>query len=459
MRSHEFIFEDDYNVFGLRPISPGEAEEAAEIIRYWDPTPDEPDGSYKHYSDYLLKKYEDTNIEDLLYKAEQLNNRNMDGTGTEWLIGYLESVADGEISASDDIEEDWKKWAAGGALAAGLALGGHHAYKGTQDEPTAAPVSQQAQQSAPAKAAKTPMDTVSIPKSITDSKAEHLLKQFALKAGLKGDELAQFMAQCGHETLNFTRLKETGGSLDFKKYDPKHAPKKAKALGNTHVGDGARYAGKGFIMLTGRENYRKAGEALGIPLEQHPELLLKPEIAARVAIWYWKNRVQAKINDFRDTEAVTKYINPGMHGIDDRIEKFNAYKETMPATMSANYSNKQESLNRVPPVYGSAKTNNRYPDYPTPKFQTSKKSKKKDEKPVEKGVTVSISDAGREKSKNENFADGKHPGRKGLAKRSGVNTKASVSSLRNTAKHSTGEKARMAHWLANMKAGRAKKHK
>jgi hypothetical protein len=59
----------------------------------------------------------------------------------------------------------------------------------------------------------------------------------------------------------------------------------------------------------------------------------------------------------------------------------------------------------------------------------------------------------------ENFADGKNPGRKGLAKRSGVNTKASVSSLRKTAKHSTGEKARMANWLANMKAGRAKAKK
>ena len=57
---------------------------------------------------------------------------------------------------------------------------------------------------------------------------------------------------------------------------------------------------------------------------------------------------------------------------------------------------------------------------------------------------------------SENFADGKKPGRKGLAKRSGVNTKASVSSLRKTAKNSSGEKARMAHWLANMKAGRAK---
>ena len=57
----------------------------------------------------------------------------------------------------------------------------------------------------------------------------------------------------------------------------------------------------------------------------------------------------------------------------------------------------------------------------------------------------------------ENFADGRNPGRKGLSKRMGVNTKASVSSLRKTAKHSTGEKARMAHWLANMKAGK-KKH-
>jgi hypothetical protein len=57
---------------------------------------------------------------------------------------------------------------------------------------------------------------------------------------------------------------------------------------------------------------------------------------------------------------------------------------------------------------------------------------------------------------NENFADGKNPGRKGLSKRMGVNTKASVSSLRKTAKNSSGEKQRMAHWLANMKAGREK---
>lgn len=57
---------------------------------------------------------------------------------------------------------------------------------------------------------------------------------------------------------------------------------------------------------------------------------------------------------------------------------------------------------------------------------------------------------------DENFADGKNPGRKGLAKRSGVNCKASVSQLRKVAKNSSGEKQRMAHWCANMKSGRKK---
>ena len=57
---------------------------------------------------------------------------------------------------------------------------------------------------------------------------------------------------------------------------------------------------------------------------------------------------------------------------------------------------------------------------------------------------------------DENFADGKKPGRKGLAKRSGVNCKQSVTALRKIAKNSSGERQRMAHWCANMKAGRNK---
>lgn len=57
----------------------------------------------------------------------------------------------------------------------------------------------------------------------------------------------------------------------------------------------------------------------------------------------------------------------------------------------------------------------------------------------------------------ENYADGKKPGRKGLAKRKGVNCMKSVTELRRVAKNSSGEKQRMAHWCANMKSGRKKK--
>ena len=75
---------------------------------------------------------------------------------------------------------------------------------------------------------------------------------------------------------------------------------------------------------------------------------------------------------------------------------------------------------------------------------------------IDKVVTFNNYTRKKEQDMSENFADGKNPGRKGLSKRMGVNTKASVSSLRKTAKNSSGEKQRMAHWLANMKAGRAK---
>jgi hypothetical protein len=75
---------------------------------------------------------------------------------------------------------------------------------------------------------------------------------------------------------------------------------------------------------------------------------------------------------------------------------------------------------------------------------------------IDKVVTFNNYTRKKEQDVEENFADGKNPGRKGLSKRVGVNTKASVSDLRKTAKNSSGEKQRMAHWLANMKSGREK---
>lgn len=150
------------------------------------------------------------------------------------------------------------------------------------------------------------------------------LTREARAAGMKGRELSQFLAQCAHESLNFSLMKELGDNNYFKRYDIKYSPERAKRLGNLRPGDGFKYIGRGFIQLTGRENYRRAGKALGLPLEEHPELVEKPEIAAKVAVWFWKHRVQPKVDDYSDTRAVTKPINSGLKALDDRHEKYKA---------------------------------------------------------------------------------------------------------------------------------------
>lgn len=146
----------------------------------------------------------------------------------------------------------------------------------------------------------------------------------ARAAGMKGRELAQFLAQCAHESLNFQFMKEMGDRNYFKRYDIRHAPERAKRLGNVNPGDGIKYIGRGFIQLTGRENYRRAGEALGLPLEERPELVERPDIAAKVAIWFWQHRVQPRVDDYSNTRIATKPINSGLKAVDDRDEKYKA---------------------------------------------------------------------------------------------------------------------------------------
>jgi predicted chitinase/GNAT superfamily N-acetyltransferase len=164
---------------------------------------------------------------------------------------------------------------------------------------------------------------------ITGSKAEQLLMNTAVRSGITGTELAAFMAQMAHESDNFKSMKEYGGSLDFRKYDPKYAPKKAKTLGNKYAGDGNRFKGRGFIQITGRYNYRIASKAIGVDLVKNPKLAEDPAVAAKIAVWYWKLRVQPNVTNWNDVEAVTKPINPGMRGLEDRKENFADYITAM----------------------------------------------------------------------------------------------------------------------------------
>ena len=214
------------------------------------------------------------------------------------------------ISADDfdpELHEDWKTALGGAALAGAMALGGGSAS--AKPAPMAQSKAPVAQVQAPAQ--QSPLITQ--------------LKAVAVASGIKGTELAQFLAQCAHETANFASMEERGSPAYFtKKYEKN--PRKAKILGNKVKGDGERFKGRGYIQLTGRDNYTRAGAALGLPLAQQPELAARPDVAAKVAVWYWKNRVAPKIKDFSNTGAVTKKINPASKGLQSRQDQFKSYQ-------------------------------------------------------------------------------------------------------------------------------------
>lgn len=146
----------------------------------------------------------------------------------------------------------------------------------------------------------------------------------ALTAAMAGAQIntrlriAAFLAQIGHESGSLVYSKELGGPSYFAKYDGR------KDLGNVRPGDGARFAGRGLIQVTGRANYQKASQMLfgDDRLLKNPELLEQPEWAAKSAAWFWSSR---KLNDLVDGAQftdLTKRINGGLNGIDDRRARY-----------------------------------------------------------------------------------------------------------------------------------------
>jgi predicted chitinase len=96
---------------------------------------------------------------------------------------------------------------------------------------------------------------------------------------------AYALATAWHETAHTMQpIREYGGTAYlFRMYDPLgQRPKLARSMGNTETGDGVRYCGRGYVQLTWRNNYRRAGEKLGVLLEAKPELAMRPDIAARI---------------------------------------------------------------------------------------------------------------------------------------------------------------------------------
>jgi putative chitinase len=92
-------------------------------------------------------------------------------------------------------------------------------------------------------------------------------------------------------------------------------------MGNTEEGDGARYIGRGLIQLTGKENYANCGLGLGVDLLGNPDWLSDPKYAALSAGWFWNKKNLNQYADINDIETMTKRINGGSIGIEDRKAK------------------------------------------------------------------------------------------------------------------------------------------
>ena len=161
---------------------------------------------------------------------------------------------------------------------------------------------------------------------VTNSPFEISIRQAAIGAKLLGAELAAFMGQCAHESAKFTTTKEFA---DGSQYEGR------KDLGNIYPGDGVKYKGRGFIQITGRANYTQAAKDLGIDLVNRPELAEKPDVAIKVSIWYWKNRVRPRINNFNNTKAVTKSVNGGLNGLAAREKYTQHFKAADPVAAKA----------------------------------------------------------------------------------------------------------------------------
>ncbi len=121
--------------------------------------------------------------------------------------------------------------------------------------------------------------------------------------------LAHFMAQLVHESGGFRYMEEiASGSAYEGRAD----------LGNVKPGDGVRYKGRGPIQCTGRANYRKYGRLIGIDLENHPEIAAVPSIGLHVGLEFWRDHKLNSLADADDILTITKRINGGKNGLDDR---------------------------------------------------------------------------------------------------------------------------------------------
>jgi putative chitinase len=152
---------------------------------------------------------------------------------------------------------------------------------------------------------------------------------------------ACFIGQCAHESGNFKILQENlnysaegliktwPSRFPTKEIADQYARQPAKIagkvyngrLGNTSEEEASKFLGRGLIQLTGKENYEHCGSSLGVDLVGNPDWLLNPKYAALSAGWFWNKKGLNALADTQDYATMTKRINGGLIGLDDRKAK------------------------------------------------------------------------------------------------------------------------------------------
>jgi len=161
------------------------------------------------------------------------------------------------------------------------------------------------------------------------------------------ERIAAFIAQCAHESAEFTVLRENlnyrASSLRkvFGKYFPNDEianryaslPNKQEAIanrvyanrmgnGDEASGDGWRYCGRGLIQLTGKRNYSLFADSIGITVEEASQYLQTFEGAVQSACWFWDSNNLNRFADVGDIRSMTRAINGGFNGLEDRIKHY-----------------------------------------------------------------------------------------------------------------------------------------
>ena len=165
--------------------------------------------------------------------------------------------------------------------------------------------------------------------------------------------VAAFIAQCAHESGGFVFLKENLNyrAVSLRKTFPKYFPDDAVAAayankpemianrvyanrmgnGDEASGDGFRYCGRGLIQLTGRDNYTFFAGSLDIPVEEASEYLQTFEGAVQSACWFWETNNLNQWADKDDILTLTKRINGGTIGLEDRKKHYEHAKHVLGA--------------------------------------------------------------------------------------------------------------------------------